>query len=134
MALGFVICQFFCVIYCFLLHIFSSKKANKLYIIDERRHKMSSGSDFLLIYCVALPQLHNLFYCLAFLLLLDMVSAIVKTDPHNYKSSVVSKSQGMLWPIISQNRITSVTIQYLSLCKALDWLLGGILESKFDLD
>ena len=99
------------------LHIFSSKKANKLYIIDEQRHKMSSGSDFLFIYCVALPQLHNLFYCLAFLLLLDMVSAIVKTDPHNYKSSVVSKSQGMLWPIISQNRITSVTTQYLPLCK-----------------
>ena len=88
---------------------------------------MSSGSDFLFIYCVALPQLHNLFYCLAFLLLLDMVSAIVKTDPHNYKSSVVSKSQGMLWPIISQNRITSVTTQYLSPCRALDWLLGRML-------
>ena len=82
---------------------------------------------FSFIYCVALPQLHNLFYCLAFLLLLDMVSAIVKTDPHNYKSSVVSKSQGMLWPIISQNRITSVTTQYLSPCRALDWLLGRML-------
>ena len=63
-----------------------------------------------------------------------MVSAIVKTDPHNYKSSVVSKSQGMLWPIISQNRITSVTTQYLSLFKALDSLLGRMLKFKLDLD